>query len=212
VAVFPMRRCNAMTVAGLKSPALRSGTAPDMLRAGRSRRADWLTPTVSCVCGSRPLLTERILTPTMQTRGSAASLVRSSPNSSMWSLNVPFSVGRRRADLAPRLSEQQPDLDAGCDSGLMLVPLRAAGLELVGTDIDVDMVATAQSREPRLRGHTFFADPAALAVRRSGFGSVYVAHVFQLFGCPARPRRAAACHPARRADRDQPWPGPPATV
>ena len=34
----------------------------------------------------------------------------------------------------------------------MLVPLRSAGLEVVGVDIDSDMVSVALGREPGLRG------------------------------------------------------------
>ena len=90
------------------------------------------------------------------------------------------------ADLAARLSEHQPVLDAGCGSGLMLVPLRGAGLNVVGVDIDLDMVSAALSREPGLRGFIAFADLAALPVRRSGFGSVHAAHIFHLFA-DARP-------------------------
>ena len=71
MATFPMRRCNAMTVAGLNSPVLRSGAASDVLGTGRSRRVDWLTRAVSRGCGSWPVLTERILTLTKQTRGLA---------------------------------------------------------------------------------------------------------------------------------------------
>ena len=85
------------------------------------------------------------------------------------------------ADLAARLSEHQPVLDAGCGSGLMLVPLRGAGLEVVGVDIDLDMVSAALGREPELRGRLAFADLAALAVRQSSFGSVHAAYVFHLF-------------------------------
>ena len=95
-------------------------------------------------------------------------------------------VARLSVDLAARLSEHQPVLDAGCGSGLMLVPLRGAGLDVVGVDIDTDMVDTALGREPKLRGRLAFADLAALAVRRSGFGSVHAAHVFHLFD-DARP-------------------------
>ena len=62
----------------------------------------------------------------------------------------------------------------------MLVPLRGAGLDVVGVDIDADMVGAALGREPELRGRLAFADLAALAVRRSGFGSVHAAHVFHL--------------------------------
>ena len=90
------------------------------------------------------------------------------------------------ADLAARLSEHQPVLDAGCGSGLMLVPLRGAGLEVVGVDIDLDMVSAALGREPELRGRLAFADLAALAVRQSSFGSVHAAYVFHLFD-DARP-------------------------
>ena len=79
-------------------------------------------------------------------------------------------VARLSVDLVARLSEHQPVLDAGCGSGLMLVPLRGAGLDVVGVDIDTDMVGAALNREPNLRGRLAFADLAALAVRRSGFG------------------------------------------
>ena len=85
------------------------------------------------------------------------------------------------ADLAARLSEHQPVLDAGCGSGLMLAPLRGAGLEVVGVDIDLDMVSAALGRGPELRGRLAFADLAALAVRQSSFGSVHAAYVFHLF-------------------------------
>ncbi len=95
-------------------------------------------------------------------------------------------VARLSVDLAARLSDHQPVLDAGCGSGLMLVALRGAGLDVVGVDIDLDMVGTALGREPKLRGRLAFADVAALAVRRSGFGSVHTAHVFHLFD-DARP-------------------------
>ena len=98
----------------------------------------------------------------------------------------PEDLARLSADLAARLSEHQPVLDAGCGSGLMLVPLRGAGLNVVGVDIDVDMVGAALNREPRLRGRLAFADLAALAVRQSGFGSVHAAYVFHLFD-DARP-------------------------
>ena len=93
----------------------------------------------------------------------------------------PNDLARLSADLAGRLSEHQPILDAGCGSGLMLAPLRNAGLEVVGVDIDVDMVSAAVCRDPRLRGHLAFSDLAALAVRQSGFGSAHAAHVFHLF-------------------------------
>jgi SAM-dependent methyltransferase len=93
---------------------------------------------------------------------------------------------RLAADLAARLREHEPVLDAGCGSGLMLVPLRGAGLEVVGVDIDVDMVSAALGREPGLRGLLAFSDLAALAVRRWSFGSVHVAYVFHLFD-DARP-------------------------
>ena len=63
----------------------------------------------------------------------------------------PDDLARLSADLAARLSEHQPVLDAGCGSGLMLVPLRRAGLKVVGVDIDLDMISAALSREPRLR-------------------------------------------------------------
>ncbi len=90
-------------------------------------------------------------------------------------------LARLSADLAARLSEHQPVLDAGCGSGLMLVPLRRAGLEVVGVDIDLDMISATLGREPRLWGHLAFADLAAHPVRESGFGSVHAAHVFHLF-------------------------------
>jgi SAM-dependent methyltransferase len=98
----------------------------------------------------------------------------------------PEDLARLSVDLATRLCEHQPVLDAGCGSGLMLVPLRDAGLKVVGVDIDVDMIGAALSRDPRLRGQLAFADLAALAVRRSGFGSVHAAYVFHLFD-DARP-------------------------
>ena len=68
----------------------------------------------------------------------------------------------------------------------MLVPLRRAGLNVVGVDIDLDMVSAGLSRGPGLRGSIAFADLAALPVRRSGFGSAHAAHVFHLFA-DARP-------------------------
>jgi SAM-dependent methyltransferase len=98
----------------------------------------------------------------------------------------PGDLERLSADLAARLSAHQPILDAGCGSGLMLVPLRRAGLEVVGVDIDLDMVSTALGRDPGLRDYLAFADLGALPVRRSGFGSVHAAHVFHLF-VDARP-------------------------
>jgi SAM-dependent methyltransferase len=98
----------------------------------------------------------------------------------------PEDLARLSADLAARLSEHQPVLDAGCGSGLMLMPLRGAVLKVVGVDIDVDMISAALSRDPWLRGRLAFADLAALAARQSGFGSVHAAYVFHLFD-DARP-------------------------
>jgi len=117
------------------------------------------------------------------------------------------------ADLAARLSEHQPVLDAGCGSGLMLAPLRGAGLKVVGVDIDLDMVSVALGREPELRGRLAFADLAALAVRQSGFGSVHAAYVFHLFH-DARPVLDELLRVTRPggATHDQLRPRPPATA
>ena len=95
-------------------------------------------------------------------------------------------LARLCAELTARLSEFQPVLDAGFGSGLILVPMRRAGLDVFGVDIDLDMVSAALSREPGLRRHIAFADLAALPARRSGFGSAHAAHIFHLFA-DARP-------------------------
>jgi SAM-dependent methyltransferase len=93
----------------------------------------------------------------------------------------PDDLRRLCAHLAGRLCKYQPVLDAGCGSGLMLVPLRRAGLKMVGVDIDLDMMSGALGRDPKLRGQLAFAELAALPARRSGFGAVHAAHVFHLF-------------------------------
>jgi SAM-dependent methyltransferase len=90
------------------------------------------------------------------------------------------------AQLTDRLHMYQPVLDAGFGSGLMTLPLRHAGLEVLGVDIDVDMVMAALGRDPAFRSRLAFADLSALPFHAERFGAVHVAYVFHLL-VDARP-------------------------
>jgi len=83
-------------------------------------------------------------------------------------------------ELASFFSGLQPVLDLGCVSGKKLIPLVHRGIDLVGIDIDVDMVAATLARAPSVRGRVLFAAAEQQPFIDEAMGGVLVAHVWHL--------------------------------
>ncbi len=81
-------------------------------------------------------------------------------------------------------------LDAGCGTGRIGQRLHELGFDVVGVDVDPDMVAVAEEREPRVEWRV--ADLAALDLGRSFDVVVSGGNVFPFVGLETLPAAAAA--------------------
>lgn len=82
-------------------------------------------------------------------------------------------------------------LDAGCGTGRVAIELARRGLDVVGTDLDPDMIAAARAKAPELTWvHTDLADLRL----DNGFDVVVLAgNVVPYVAAPRRPQAVAAC-------------------
>jgi len=91
-------------------------------------------------------------------------------------------------------------LDAGCGTGRVAVELARRGIEVVGVDLDPDLLDRARARAPEL--HWVLADLSALALDGPPFDVVVAAgNVMGFIAADDRPAAVAACarHLARGA-------------
>ena len=82
-------------------------------------------------------------------------------------------------------------LDAGCGTGRVAIELARRGIQVVGTDVDDDMLAVARRHAPDLEWIT--ADLAALALEPQFDLVVLAGNVIPFVAPPSRAAAVAAC-------------------
>jgi SAM-dependent methyltransferase len=82
-------------------------------------------------------------------------------------------------------------LDAGCGTGRMAIELAARGLDVVGVDLDADMLAVARAKAPELAW--LEADLARLDLGRRFDVVVLAGNVLLFVAAADRPAAVAAC-------------------